>query len=67
MAHGHKCVTRGNYIFISFKLSFLRSGVEAKRGVSSVTQHAMPPEFGGKWETDCLNAWFPLLSLLRAE
>ena len=26
--------------------------------LSSATQHAMPPEFGGKWETDCFNTCF---------
>ena len=24
------------------------------------TQHAMPPELGGKWRTECLNTRFPL-------
>ena len=28
--------------------------------VSSATQHATPPEFGGKWETESLNTMFPL-------
>ena len=30
------------------------------------TQHAMPPEFGRKWETECLNNRFPLPTLLYA-
>ena len=34
--------------------------------LSSVTQHAMPPELGGKWGTECLNTRFPLLTLLCA-
>ena len=32
--------------------------------LSSATQHAMPPEFGRKWETECLNTMFPLPTLL---
>ena len=28
--------------------------------LSSATQHAMPPEFGRKWESECLNTRFPL-------
>ena len=42
-----------------FKLifSFLRSGVERY----SATQHTMPPEFGGKWKTECINTRFHLL------
>ena len=50
---------------------FLRSGVEAKRGlawlgVASATQHEMPPVFGRKWETECLNTRFHLPTLLYA-
>ena len=30
------------------------------------TQHAMPPEHGKKWETECLNTRFPLPTLLCA-
>ena len=32
--------------------------------LSSATQHAMPPEFGRKWGTECLNTRFPLPTLL---
>ena len=32
----------------------------------SVAQHAMPPEFGRKWGTECLNTRFPLPTLLCA-
>ena len=33
----------------------------------SATQcHAMPPEFGRKWETECLNTRFSLITLLWA-
>ena len=31
--------------------------------LSSATQHAMLPEIGGKWETECLNTRFPLPTL----
>ena len=47
-------------IYLYFIFSFHRSGVEAKRGLSSATQYATPPELGGKWETECLNTRFPL-------
>ena len=34
--------------------------------LSPATQHAMPPEFGRKWGTECLNTMFPLPTLLCA-
>ena len=34
--------------------------------LSSATQHAVPPELGGKWGTECLNTRFPLPNLLCA-
>ena len=34
--------------------------------LSSATQPAMLPEFGGKWVTECLNYRFPMLTLLCA-
>ena len=34
--------------------------------LSSATQYAMPPEFGIKWRTVCLNTMFPLPTLLCA-
>ena len=52
--------TRGNLI-----LSFHRSG-GGKALLSSATQHAMPPEFGGKWGTECFNTRFPVPNLLCA-
>ena len=51
------------YLF-TIIFSFLRSGVEA--ALSSITQHAMLPEFGGKSGTECLNTKFPLPTLLCA-
>ena len=55
--------TRGKKYFI---FSFLRSDVEAKRGVESRPQHAMPPEFSGKGGVVCLNTRLPLPILLCA-
>ena len=59
----HKCVTvklvvgsipiRGNDLFI---FAFPRSGV--------TTQHAILPEFGEKWRTECLHTRFALPTLL---
>ena len=34
--------------------------------LSSATQHAMPPDFGRTWGTECLNTRFPLPTLLCA-
>ena len=34
--------------------------------LSSATQHAMPPEFGGKRGTECLNARFPQKIQIKA-
>ena len=34
--------------------------LQLSAALSSATQHAMPPEFGRKWETECLNTRFPL-------
>ena len=47
------------YLFI---FSFLHSDVEAKRGVEF--RHLMPPEFGGKWETEYFKTRFSLSTLL---
>ena len=35
--------------------------------LNSATQHVIPPEFGRKWGTECLNTKFPLPTLLCAE
>ena len=54
--------TRGDEIFIYFYI-FISSlwcrGESA--ALSSATQHAMPPEIGGGWGTECLNTRFTLL------
>ena len=46
--------------FILFRF-FLVSRQSA--ALSSATQHAMPPESGRKWGTECLNTRFPLPTL----
>ena len=33
--------------------------------LSSATQHVLLPQFDGKWETECLNNWFPLSTVCR--
>ena len=60
-------LTRGDEIFIYiyiFISSLWCRGESA--ALSSATQHAMPPEIGGKWGTECLNTKFPLPTLLCA-
>ena len=52
------------YLNLYFHLLALVSRQSA--ALNSVTQHAMPPEFGRKWETECLITRFPLLTLLFA-
>ena len=48
------------YLF-TFIFSFLHTDFEA--ALSFATQHAVPPELGGKWGTECLNTRFPLSTL----
>ena len=49
---------------LKFIFPFLRSGVEDKRRVEYCdSTHAMPPESGRKWGTECLNTRFPLPTL----
>ena len=58
---GHKRVTVNDKLWVRFPFeevkylifSFLCSGVEVKR--SEEFHHSMPPEFGRKWGTECLN------------
>ena len=50
------------YLNLYFHLFALVSRLSA--ALSSATQHAMPPEFGRKWGTECLNTRFPLPTLL---
>ena len=48
------------------KTIFGNNFYEASAALSSATQHAIPPEFGRKWGTECLNTRFPLPTLLCA-
>ena len=50
-----------NLYFHFFALVSRQSAV-----LSSATQHAMPPEFGRKWGTECPNTIFSLSTLLCA-
>ena len=53
--------SRGDVILNIFFLSLLLPGIEAKSvAFSCATQHAIPPEFGGKWTAECLNFGFPM-------
>ena len=68
-----KCDCKRDRLFVPFPFeemkyiffSFLHSGVDKRQSaaLSSVTQHAMPAEFGGKWGTECLNIRFSACSL----
>ena len=55
----HKVSTRGNEIFIYLNLHFhifvLVALLKKSAALNAATQHAMPPEFDGKWGTKCLN------------
>ena len=53
------------YIFIS-SLWCRRESAALSSFNSTLTQHAMPPEIGGKWGTECFNTRFPLPILLSA-
>ena len=57
------CVIAINYFNIFFISSLWCGGESA---ALSSTQHAMPPEIGGKWGTECLITRFPLPALLCA-
>ena len=52
------------YLHLYFHFIALVSRLNA--ALSSATQHTMPLELGGKWGTECLNARFPLSTLLCA-
>ena len=72
MALEHKRVTvvgsvptQGNELLFLIDISFLRSGIKAKK-LSSASQLAVSQKFGAKWRTQCLNARFPLSTLIYA-
>ena len=60
--HSRKWNIYLNLYFHFFALSLSRQSA----AMSSATQHTMPPKFGGKWGTACLNTGFPLPTLLCA-
>ena len=47
--------TRGNKLLL---INILNSSL------SSASQYAIPPEFGGKWKTECPKTRFPMPTLL---
>ena len=53
-------------IYLHLYFHFFALVFRQKRGASSATQHAMPPELGGEWETECLNTRLPMPTLLCA-
>ena len=52
------------YIQMYFIFSFLALVSSRSAALNSATQHAMPPESGRKWGTDCLNTSFLMPTLL---
>ena len=51
------------YFYFHIYFHFLALVSRTSAALSSATQHAMPPEFGRKWGTECLNTRFPLPTL----
>ena len=47
-------------IYLNLYFHFFTLVSRQSAALSSATQHAMPPEFGRKWRTECLNIRFPL-------
>ena len=58
--------SRRRNIYLNLYFHFFALVSRQSAALSSATQHAMPPEFGRKWGTECLNTRFPLPTLLRA-
>ena len=54
MAQGQKCVTVYAMLFISY-FHFVALVSSQSAELTSATQHALRPEFGGKWGTERLN------------
>ena len=69
---GTKCDCKPDWLWVrspleemKYLLKFIFALVpRLSAALSSATQHAMPPEFGRKWGTECLNTRFPLPTLL---
>ena len=53
-------------IYLNLYFHFFALVSRLSAALSSAPQHAMPPEFGRKWGTECLNTRFPLPILLSA-
>ena len=53
-------------IYIHWYFQFFALVSRLSAALSLAIQHAMPPEFGRKWGTECLNTRFPLPTLLCA-
>ena len=53
-------------IYLNLYFHFFALVSRSSAALSSATQHAMPPEFGRKLGTECLNTRFPLPNLLCA-
>ena len=53
-------------IYLNLYFHFFALVSRLSAALSSATQHAMPPEFGRKWGTQCHNTKFPLPTLLHA-
>ena len=75
---GTKCDCKTDWLWVRSPLEEMKyllkfifpSGVDTRAkkrlsaALSSATQHAMPPEFGRKWGTECLSTRFSLPILL---
>ena len=70
MAQRHKCDCKTDWLGVRFPLEEMKYLpkfiTRQSAALSSATQHAMPPEFGRKLGTKCLNTMFPLPILLCA-
>ena len=54
------------HIYLHLYIHFFPLVASQSTALSSATQHAIPPKFKRKWETECLNTRFYLLTLLCA-
>ena len=74
VVQGHKVCCKRDWLWIRSPLEEVKYlyfhfyALMSKQSValSSATKHAMPPEFGRKWGTECLITSFPLPTLLYA-
>ena len=68
----HSCDCERDRLFVRFPLKeilyfhFFALASSRSAAFNSATQHGMPPEFGRKWGTECLNTKFALPTLLCA-